>query len=73
MISDDMTGAEYVAAIAHLGLSQSAAGTLFGAHPVTGKRWAKTGPPKPVAMLLRAARRLEWTLDYLILITGQRS
>lgn len=72
MVKSAMTGAEYAAAIGRLGLSQARAGVFFGAHPATSKRWTKTGPPQSVAMLLRAAERLEWTLDCLALVTGSR-
>ena len=49
-----MTAAEYRAAIAALGLTQESAAALFGAVGRTGQRWARSGPPLAVAMLLVA-------------------
>ena len=49
-----MTAAAYRAAIAELGITQEQAGALFGAAGRTGQRWARTGPPLAVAMLLAA-------------------
>ena len=47
-----MTAEEYRARIATLGLSQEAAGEMFGATGRTGQTWAANGPPVPVAMVL---------------------
>jgi hypothetical protein len=54
-----MTPADYRKRIAALGLTQEAAGILFGATGRTGQAWATTGPPVPVAMLLLAIKNLE--------------
>lgn len=48
-----MTPADYLAAIRLLGLNQSQAGEFLGVHPVTGRRWAKSGPPLSVGKFLR--------------------
>lgn len=58
-----MTGLEYLAAIKHVGLNQSESGVFFGAHEQTGRRWAASGPPGSVAMLLKLMIRLEYTPD----------
>ena len=68
-----MTGPEYIAAIEQLGMNQSEAGLFFGAHPVTGRKWATAGPPEPVAMLLRTSIRLQWTADYLAKVSKERN
>lgn len=47
-----MTPDAYRKRIEALGLTQEAAGELFGATGRTGQRWAKEGPPKSVAMVL---------------------
>lgn len=49
-----MTPAEYRDHLARLNLTQEQAGEFFGGSKRTGQRWAKKGPPLPVAMLLRA-------------------
>ncbi len=49
-----MSPESYCARIAALGLTQEAAGELFGATGRTGQAWAKGGPPLPVAMALLA-------------------
>jgi len=48
-----MTGKEYKAAIAQLGLSQQAAGVWLGLSKRTGQTYAEVGAPKQTAMLLR--------------------
>jgi hypothetical protein len=50
-----MTPTEYCEAIAHLGLSQQAAGVWFGRSPRTGQRWAsgEYAVPGYVARFLR--------------------
>ena len=60
-----MTGPEYLTALERISLDKSDAGNFFGAHRVTGYTWTASGPPEPVAMLLRAAIRLGWSLEYL--------
>lgn len=47
-----MSAKAYCAAIKHLGLTQEAAGELFGVSARTGQRWATQGPPMAVVMLL---------------------
>jgi hypothetical protein len=47
-----MTGDEYKAAIARLGLSQEAAGQWMGLSKRTGQNYAIRGAPSPVGMLL---------------------
>ena len=48
-----MTGKEYKAAIAQLGLSQQRAGLWLGLSKRTGQTYAEIGAPKQTAMLLR--------------------
>lgn len=52
---------EYRAAIKTLGLTQNGAGEFFGVNPVTGRRWAKSGPPTPVAKMLRLMLAMKLT------------
>lgn len=47
-----MTGAQYKAAIAALGLTQEEAGEFLGIGGRTSRRYAANGAPKAVAMLL---------------------
>ena len=57
-----MTGQEYREALIELGLTQAGFAAWIGVHPVTGKTWARRGPPKPIArwvQLLLANRRAE--------------
>lgn len=48
-----MTPRQYRAALEQLGLSQEAAGELFGASRRTGQNWAAKGPPAAEAILTR--------------------
>jgi hypothetical protein len=50
-----MTPTEYRAIIAHLGLTQVAAGEFLIGNPRTSRRWAsgESAVPQPVALLLR--------------------
>jgi hypothetical protein len=48
-----MTGEEYKAIIAYLGMTQEGAGRWLGLSERTGQNYAKFGPPEPVAKLLR--------------------
>jgi hypothetical protein len=48
-----------------LGLTQEAAGELFGSTGRTGQTWATKGPPKPVAMVLRLVGKDRKRLDRL--------
>jgi hypothetical protein len=48
-----MDSAQYKATLAELGLTQKAFATFLDQHPVTGKKWARNGPPPPVAKWLR--------------------
>lgn len=59
-----MTPAEYLSAIKSLGLTQSEAGRFFGVTEVTGRRWAASGPPAPVAKFLRLMLRLRFSPAY---------
>jgi hypothetical protein len=58
-----MTPTEYRARIAALGLTQEAAGELFGVSGRTGQTWATHGPPKAVAMVLLAVGSRRKLLD----------
>ncbi len=62
----DMSPETYRACIAALGLTQEAAGELFGATGRTGQAWAKDGPPRPVAMVLLAVGKDRKALDRLV-------
>ena len=48
-----MSGNEYKAAIAHLGLSQERAGEWLGLSARTGQAYASRGAPKHIGMLLQ--------------------
>lgn len=48
-----MTPRQYRAALGQLGLSQQAAGKLFGASGRSGQNWVVKGPPTMVAILIR--------------------
>jgi hypothetical protein len=61
-----MTPSEYRDILAALGLTQVGAARLLGACPRTGQYWAKDGPPRPVAMLLRLALRCRCSTDDLL-------
>lgn len=51
-----MTPTQYRAALTKLGLTQAAAGRLFGIGDRTGRRWAREGGiPETAAILLRLA------------------
>lgn len=63
-----MSPADYLAAIKQLGLNQSEAGLFLGVHPVTGRRWAKFGPPTPVGKFLRFMIALKLTPAYVDLM-----
>ena len=65
-----MTAPEYLAALAKVGLDRSTAGQFFGAHRVTGYKWASAGPPESVAMLLRLMIRLEYTPEQIKKLIG---
>ena len=65
-----MTPNEYRAALKALGLTQNAAGEFFGVNPVTGRRWAKIGPPAPVAKMLRLMLALKFTPEYVDRVIG---
>lgn len=60
-----MTPETYRSLIAALGLSQEAAGEIFGATGRTGQNWAASGPPIPVAMVLLAVGNDRAALDRL--------
>lgn len=60
-----MSPDDYKLRLARLGLTQEAAGELFGATGRTGQTWASDGPPKPVAMVLLAVGRDRRKLDIL--------
>ncbi len=60
-----MSPESYRARIAALGLTQEAAGELFGATGRTGQAWASSGPPRAVAMLLHAVGKDRPALDRL--------
>ena len=66
-----MTPDEYRAAIAELGLSQNAAGRFFGVHEVTGREWAKRGPPPCVSKFLRLMIALKFTPEYVSRVLGE--
>ncbi len=51
-VAMDMNSRQYLDAIAHLGLSQVAAGHLFGVNPRTSRRWAAGDQPIPKAVAL---------------------
>lgn len=65
-----MSPQEYRAALVTLGLSQSAAGQWFGAHEVTGRRWALRGPPGPVVKLIRLMLALHFSPSYVDMVSG---
>ena len=48
-----MTGRQYQAVIALLGLNQQEAGRWLGVSPRTAQNYCRRGPPEPVARLLR--------------------
>lgn len=58
-----MTGAEYIAILARLGLSDARAARFLGVNRATVWRWRASGPPLAVAKLLRvmAERRRRLT------------
>ena len=68
-----MTSTEYRAALESLGLSQVGAARFLGVHEVTGRRWAKDGPPEPVARFLRLMIALQFSPDYVERVLNPRS
>lgn len=68
-----MTAAEYREALEALGETQMGFAHWLGCHPVTGKAWARKGPPRPVEKWVRylLAKKLSpGGIDYAI--TGRR-
>ncbi len=59
-----MTPTEYRDALKSLGLTQTGAGAFLDVHDVTARRWAKRGPPAPVAKFLRTMVALKFTPAY---------
>jgi hypothetical protein len=66
-----MTASEYIAALDALCLSQTGAGEFFGVHRITAHRWAETGPPEPVAKLLRLMLALQFSVEYVERVTRE--
>lgn len=48
-----MPADEYKAALAALGMTQTGLAAWLGAHSVTGRKWATSGPPGTVAKILK--------------------
>jgi len=68
-----MTAEEYRDALEALGETQMGFAHWLGCHPMTGKAWARKGPPQPVAKWVRylLAKKLSpGNIDYTI--TGRR-
>lgn len=65
-----MTPTEYRAALKLLSLTQNGAAEFVGVNPVTGRRWAKHGPPAPVAKLFRLMLALKFTPSYVDSVIG---
>jgi len=60
-----MSPAHYRARIEALGLTQEAAGELFGTSARSGQRWASEGPPLAISIALLAVGRDRVLLDRL--------
>lgn len=48
-----MTDVEYRDGLKELKIGKAAFARFLGAHPTTGKRWARVGPPPPAAKWVR--------------------
>ena len=60
-----MSPEAYRSRIEALGLTQEAAGELFGTSRRSGQRWASEGPPQAVSMVLLAIGKDRQALDRL--------
>ena len=59
-----MTGPEYLAIIARLGLKGPEAASLFGyTRQIHYSKWSKSGPPQAVAMWLRFMLKTGFTAE----------
>ena len=67
-----MTGPKYKATIERLGLTQKAAGELFGVKLRLAQRWCVDGPSPAAALALRLAIKFGVTVDEMLKLRDKR-